>query len=276
MQLIIIQNDQVVMTHFGWKQAINRARQSVTPITVNKNNVGSIPWGFETKLDFGNLYRSYKRQQGAETIVIREFPTHYAVDVRYDEQQVVGQPGLVEPRRNQGLINQSGINQDDQSAAAGAALLAVAGGASLAWALKRLFDEPKPKKTYKLFISHSWDYEDDFERLKNRLDDVDGFEFLDYSVPQDDPLDAQSNAELRRQLRSKIKQTSAVVIISGMYASYSDWIEAEINIANDLDKPIIGVKPWGNERMPRKVKEEARVIVGWNTQSIVDAVQEHA
>lgn len=264
------------MTYFGWEQAFNRARQSNTPITVNKNNVGSIPWGFETKCDLGNLYRSYKRQQGAETIIIREFPTHYTVDFQYDHQQVVGQSGLVKSQRYRGLVGQPETNDADQSAAAGAALLAAAGGASLVWALKKLFGEPKSKKTYKLFISHSWDYEDDFERLKGRLAEIEGFEFLDYSVPRDDPLDVQSNAELRQRLRSKIKQTSAVVIISGMYASYSDWIEVEINIASDLDKPIIGVKPWGNKQMPRKVKEEADVIVGWNAQSIVDAVQRHA
>lgn len=173
--------------------------------------------------------------------------------------------------QNTGLARQGSNGPRAEDAA-----LILAGGATLIWALRKLFGEPKPEKTYKLFISHSWDYEDQYERLKELLDDVPGFAFLDYSVPQDDPLETKSRAELRRQLTAKIKQTSAVVIISGMYASYSDIIEMEIDIANELDKPVIGVKPWGNKQVPKKVREEAYVIVGWNSQSIANAVQEHA
>lgn len=259
------------MVDIGWEQAFDRVRRSNSPILVNKQNVGQVPWDFDLKTEFGNLYRSYKRDRLNETIVIREFPTHFTLDVR---QNQVGQQTEVVPTQNIGLARR-GSEQSSRSPAEDAALL-LAGGATLIWALRKLFGEPKPEKTYKLFISHSWDYEDQYERLKEMLEDVPGFAFLDYSVPREDPLDAQSRAELRQQLESKIKLTSAVVIISGMYASYSDIIEMEIDIANELGKPIIGVKPWGNKQVPRKVREEADVVVGWNAQSIANAVQEHA
>ena len=40
--------------------------------------------------------------------------------------------------------------------------------------------------------------------------------------------------------------------------------------------PVIGVKPWGNERMPTLVQDNAKEIVGWTTDSIVDAIRRWA
>jgi len=263
------------MAH-GWKQQFERARRSNSPVVVNKKEVGNLPVGFETKTDLGNFYRSYKQVRGNEVVNIRELPTHYTVEVQQRLPPSHAGSSQIEVGQNRGLISQGRNKENNQPSSSGAGILAAAGGATLLWALKKFFGESKPKQTYKLFISHSWDYEDDYKRLKDRLRDVSDFEFLDYSVPQDDPLDARTKAELSQQLKSKIKQTSAVVIISGMYTSYSDCIEMEIDLAGELNKPIIGVKPWGNEQMPRKVKEEADIVVGWNAQSIVNAVQECA
>ena len=66
------------------------------------------------------------------------------------------------------------------------------------------------------------------------------------------------------------------LILSGMYVSYSRWINYEIDTATEMGKPIIGVKPWGQERIPAKVSENASVIVGWNSASVVQAVRDYS
>ncbi|MBA7585303.1 hypothetical protein ES708_27278 [subsurface metagenome] len=58
--------------------------------------------------------------------------------------------------------------------------------------------------------------------------------------------------------------------------SYSEWIQTEINFASFLDKPIIGIKPWGSERIPSAVQEAAIEMVGWNTSSIIEAIRDYA
>jgi hypothetical protein len=58
-----------------------------------------------------------------------------------------------------------------------------------------------------------------------------------------------------------------------MYAAHSGWIDYEISEALRMGKMIIGVKPWGQERMPVKVQDAAHVIVNWNSASVVDAVR---
>lgn len=61
-----------------------------------------------------------------------------------------------------------------------------------------------------------------------------------------------------------------------MYVAHSDWIQFEIDYAKLLNKPIVGVQPWGSERMPSAVTYAADTIVGWNTESIVQAIRNYS
>jgi len=65
-------------------------------------------------------------------------------------------------------------------------------------------------------------------------------------------------------------------VLSGMYASYSKWIDFEIDTAIHIKKPIIGVRPWGQERVPLKIQDASIVLVGWNSSSVVNAVRSYA
>ena len=46
-----------------------------------------------------------------------------------------------------------------------------------------------------------------------------------------------------------------------MYAAYSEWIDYEIDTAIDYGKPIIGVKPRGQERIPVKIRNNAEKLL---------------
>jgi len=71
----------------------------------------------------------------------------------------------------------------------------------------------------------------------------------------------------------QINPAQGVLIIAGMYAAHSGWIDYEISEAKRLKKVIIGIRPWGQERMPLKVQDAATVLVNWNSASVVDAVR---
>ena len=80
-------------------------------------------------------------------------------------------------------------------------------------------------------------------------------------------------ATLRAELDNQIRPASCVLIISGMYAAYSDWIQSEIDIAQAYSKPIIGILPRGQERVPQVVQRAAKEMVGWTTTSIIAAIK---
>lgn len=130
------------------------------------------------------------------------------------------------------------------------------------------------RKTYRLFISHSWDYTDEYERMVELLDDVNYFEWDNYSVPEEEEVDTATTEELVAALHGQIKPASVVIVLGGMYVNHSNWITVEMVMAELLDKPIIGVKPHGNEKMPKKVREKSDIVVGWQGSSVADAVRE--
>lgn len=131
-------------------------------------------------------------------------------------------------------------------------------------------------RDYHILISHSWDYSSDYQTIKNWLNEAKNFEWTDYSVPLTKPLDVNGKKELKEKLRNRISLCSCVIILSGMYVSYSEWIDYEIDTAIELGKPIIGVKSRGQERIPSKVSNNAVVMVGWNSNSVVQAVRDYA
>ena len=129
---------------------------------------------------------------------------------------------------------------------------------------------------YRLFISHSWAYNDAYERLIELLKDH-KLDFYNHSVPKDDPIHTKgSDRELRNAIDAQIKGTSCVLILAGVYASYSKWINIEIEIAKGYNKPIIAIEPWGSERTSAVVKDNAAKIVKWQGESIIKAIKELA
>jgi hypothetical protein len=131
--------------------------------------------------------------------------------------------------------------------------------------------------TYNLFISHSWAHTDAYEKLTKLLENADRFTYRDYSVPRSDPIhNAQNTAQLRTAIRGQMQYASVVVILAGVYATYSKWINEEISLAQSMRKPILAIEPWDSERTSQVVKNNADRIVRWNTNSIVTAIRELA
>lgn len=131
-------------------------------------------------------------------------------------------------------------------------------------------------RTYKLFISHAWRYNEDYNRLVQFLDDASNFDYDNLSVPSHAGIDADDTDELKKLLRNQMRPANAFLVIGGMYAAHSDWIDFEIDFSNYIGRPIIGIYPWGSERMPRVIQDAADVMVGWSTKTIVEAIRTYA
>lgn len=131
---------------------------------------------------------------------------------------------------------------------------------------------------YNLFISHSWTYGDAYEKLVNMIDNRPYFSWKNYSVPQDDPIhDAPNQQLLYEAIKRQISPSHVVIILAGVYATYSKWINKEIKIAKNefyTSKPILAIQPWGAEKTSKVVKDNADLIVGWNTESIIDGIRQ--
>lgn len=132
-------------------------------------------------------------------------------------------------------------------------------------------------KQYSIFISHSWAYSDAYDKLIKLLDADPRFNYKDYSVPKDDPIHNAPNAKLLSEaIKRQMVFCDVIIILAGVYSTYSKWILEEISIARGFTtpKPILAIEPWDSEKTSKIVKDNANKIVKWNTSSIVSGVRE--
>jgi len=129
-------------------------------------------------------------------------------------------------------------------------------------------------KNRMIFISHAWAYNQHYYKIVEWLNDASNFSWSNCSVPSHDGLPDKTSAGLSRGMTRQINPAQIVLILGGMYAAHSDWIEYEISEAQRLDKTIIGVKPWGQERVPQIVQDASICeMIGWNSASVVQAIR---
>jgi hypothetical protein len=131
-------------------------------------------------------------------------------------------------------------------------------------------------KKYRIFISHSWQNSEALEGLRRLLNDRGYFNVEFEEVSKDEPINSTNAYYIKRRLAEKIGNSDIVIGLAGMYASYSDWMEWELDKAIELDIPIIGVIPRGQERISTTVSSRSVVDVRWNTESIVEAIRTYA
>ena len=84
-------------------------------------------------------------------------------------------------------------------------------------------------------ISHSWTYSDHYDTLASWIFQESwsvgqaSLDFRNYSVPKDDPIhNARTDKELKEAIYRQIALSHVIVIPTGMYASYSKWIQKEV------------------------------------------------
>ena len=131
-------------------------------------------------------------------------------------------------------------------------------------------------KTRYLFISHSWSYGDAYTRLCNLLNSASHFNYLNYSVPENDPIhNAPNQYDLRNAIMRQMNSTQIVLVIAGVYATHSKWINIELGLAKRyFSKPVLGIKPYAQTNVSSSVRNDADLIVNWSTDSIVNGIRQ--
>lgn len=131
------------------------------------------------------------------------------------------------------------------------------------------------EKEYRLFISHCWDYKQDYYTVENWIDESD-IKWRNMSIPVHDPKDTSTDSELETKIDNNIKNSSEFIVIAGMYVAQQNrfWINKEIEIAQKYNKPILAIKPWGNERTPTKIQEVADKLINWQSSSIINGIKD--
>lgn len=134
-----------------------------------------------------------------------------------------------------------------------------------------IFGESEKERMPRIFISHSWRYDKDYWTLIKRFDYY-NFEYYNHSVPANKPVDDASTQKIEKALRAKINGCSKVLVLGGNYAK-GYWIRREVQIAQELCKEVIAIRPWNQYSIPTYLKENANKILGFNAQCIIEEIK---
>jgi len=127
-----------------------------------------------------------------------------------------------------------------------------------------------------IFISHAWLYNEHYWTLVNWFNEEPNFSWSNCSVPGHDALPDKTSRGLSDGMTRQISPAQVVLVLGGMYAAHSAWIEYEIQEAQRMNKTIIGIRPWGQERVPQIVHDASVCdLVGWNRASVISAVRRY-
>lgn len=120
----------------------------------------------------------------------------------------------------------------------------------------------KESKTYNIFISHIGKEEEEHSIFIQKLSSANDFQYND-----------TADLEKMDDLQEQINVADVVIILSGLYNRYRSIIKRQIDIALDLNKPIIVIRPYGMENVPFELEDVAADVVGWNAPCIADSIE---
>lgn len=129
-------------------------------------------------------------------------------------------------------------------------------------------------RTYRVFISHCWEYNADYDTLVRWLQQQARFKWKNLSVPEDEALREDKRFESR--LRKRLGGSDILLVIVGMEIAHRYWMKWEIKWARIRGIPIVGVMPIGGRRVPRALANSGCAIVGWRRDSVISAIRAYA
>ena len=125
-----------------------------------------------------------------------------------------------------------------------------------------------------VFISHIHEDDEGVGRTKDILEKQ-GMTVRNGSITPDKFNDATNEDYIKyRILAPRIKWASVLAVYISPDTKHSWWVNWEIEYAHKQGKRIVGVWEWGAKEceVPDALNRYADSIVGWNGESIVDAI----
>ena len=127
----------------------------------------------------------------------------------------------------------------------------------------------------RLFVTHSWDENDDYTRVFEYLEAPGTFYYLNSSQPHAKrPIDRESQ---REDLRRQIAPSEVIIVVPAAYKWAPELVLFQMNFAKAADRPIVAMENFGStEPLPKAIKDLADEVSPWNERSLIDALRRQA
>jgi len=134
---------------------------------------------------------------------------------------------------------------------------------------------PSRDNPIRLFVAHSWEENEDYNRVFEYLEASGTFYYQSTSRPDiKRPLDKESQ---REDLRRQIAPCEVVVIVASAYKWAQELVTFQMNFAKAADRPIVAMENFGStEELPKAIKQLADEVCAWNERDLIDVLRRQA
>ena len=125
-----------------------------------------------------------------------------------------------------------------------------------------------------IFISHIHEDDEHVAKLKDLLA-TKGMDVKNGSITEDKFNDAQNEQYIKNEiLKPRIDWASCLVVLVSEDTKDSDWVNWEIEYAQETDTRIVAVYEHGESgvELPEAAEDYADAVVEWKGDQIVDAI----
>ena len=124
-----------------------------------------------------------------------------------------------------------------------------------------------------VFATHTFEESDDYLRVFEFLESVDGFYYINVSKPENVPTTGGLQA-IKDELIAQIKVSEALIVLSSTYEDKPDIVKFIMDVADANNKGMVAVRPFGGLlETPAELLERCQEHVQWNDREIADALR---
>ncbi len=132
-------------------------------------------------------------------------------------------------------------------------------------------------KTYRLFISHAWSVDAEYNRLLELLGSIQKFKIEIHSLPEyESSIDPESSIGIQKLeglMEYQIRSVNCAFILPGLFVSDKFWAKNAI-----LFCQIFGVAPLAmafpnGEELPAELSIKTQAVIDWNVEAIEEGIK---
>lgn len=131
-------------------------------------------------------------------------------------------------------------------------------------------------KTFKIFISHGFKANEDYDRLVETLDTYFTYGHSVISTPADARHRKLSKSGLESELRTQIRNANIFIALDGLYRQEDPWARYELEYAVSLGKPILALRMRNVKDLSKILENVATLPLGWNPDVLAGSIVKYA
>ena len=125
----------------------------------------------------------------------------------------------------------------------------------------------------RVFVTHSFDENDDYLRVFEFLESDDRFYYVNVSKPENIPEGGGLEA-IKDELIAQIKASEAVIVLPSVYEKKGDLVSYMMDVADANNIGMIAVRPYGGmTETPPAVVDRVKEHIEWNDREMIDALK---